>query len=63
LRAEDRKLLEIEFGKALHTALVIRTRAPYTGGFVFPDADGSAKITRAAQFQAEGLARLAAKAK
>ncbi|HXE14465.1 MAG TPA: hypothetical protein VN633_20230 [Bryobacteraceae bacterium] len=63
LRAEDRKLLEIEFGKALHTALVIRTRAPYTGGFIFPDAEGAAKITRAAQFQAEGLARMAAKVK
>jgi hypothetical protein len=63
LRAEDRKLLEIEFGKALHTALVIRTRAPYTGGFVFPDMEGAGRIARAAQFQAEGLARMAAKVK
>ncbi|HEX6547013.1 MAG TPA: hypothetical protein VF023_11945 [Bryobacteraceae bacterium] len=59
LRAEDWKLLEIEFGKALHTALVIRTRPPYTGGFIFPDTERTSRIPRAAQFQAEGLARMA----
>jgi hypothetical protein len=63
LRAEDRNLLEKEFGQSLHTALVIRTRAPYTGGFIFPDGDAAGKITRAAQFQCEELARIAAKAK
>jgi hypothetical protein len=59
LRAEDRHLLEKEFGNALYTTLVIRARAPYTGGFIFPDVQNAGKITRAAQFQCEELARFA----
>lgn len=63
LREDDRKLLEKEFGRALHTALVIRARAPYTGGFVFPDAQSTGKIGKRAQFQCEELARMAVKVK
>lgn len=56
LSSNDRKLLTVEFGKAIYIALVIRAQSPYTAGFVIPDAEGAlppGSAPKELQFDAE----------
>jgi hypothetical protein len=60
LSGDDRKLLSIEFGKAIYVALLIRAQAPYTAGFVIPDAEGALPaggVPKELQFDAEEAAQ------
>jgi hypothetical protein len=56
LSSDDRKLLSVEFGKAVYTALLIRARSPHTAGFIIPDAEGglpAGSAPKELQFDAE----------
>ncbi|MFZ0590805.1 MAG: hypothetical protein WAM39_10000, partial [Bryobacteraceae bacterium] len=61
LSGDDRKLLTVEFGKAIYVALLIRAQAPYTAGFAIPDAEGAlppGSVPKELQFDAEEVGHL-----
>ncbi len=56
LSGDDRKLLTVEFGKAIYVALLIRAQAPHIAGFVIPNAEGAlppGSVPKELQFDAE----------
>jgi hypothetical protein len=58
LSGDDRKLLTVEFGKAIYVALLVRTQSPYTAGLIVPNTEGvlpSGSAPKELQFNAEGL--------